>query len=350
MPGKDRSAKVTITVSAAIMIRVILLVVAAVSIWYAGEVLLVIFAGILVAVLVRAAVHWVQQRTRLGPRISYMLVLLSICAVVVGAGFGLGPRVADQVGEFVQFMPKALERLSDAVNNSWAHKLFSLVSSNLRFGNVVGSLRIWLSSGIEQLTLLIVGVVLGFFFGADPALYIRGTLKLVPEHGRNQAAELFSEIAYTLRWWVVGQLIPMTVLGVGAFIGLALLHVPLAFTLALFTAIMLFVPYVGSLISLIPAALAGLMQGPVTMLWVIVIYLGVHAFEGYLVTPLSQKRIIRLPPVVTISAQLFMWTIAGLLGLVVATPLAAAVVVAIKMLYWHERPVHVHSRSRLAAD
>jgi predicted PurR-regulated permease PerM len=147
---------------------------------------------------------------------------------------------------------------------------------------------------------------------------------------------LFSEIAYTLRWWMVGQLVPMAVPGVGSFLGLWILGVPLALTLALFTALMLFIPYAGSLISLVPAALVALARGPMTMRWVVLIYLGVHGLEGYVVTPLAQKRAIRLPLVVTITAQLLMWNLVGLLGLVVATPLAAAIVVTIKLLYFKE--------------
>jgi predicted PurR-regulated permease PerM len=76
------------------------------------------------------------------------------------------------------------------------------------------------------------------------------------------------------------------------------------------------------------------------MVWVIALFSAVHALEGYVVTPLAQRRAVRLPPALTILAQLLMWEVAGLLGVALATPLTAAVIVLVKMLYLHEKPEH----------
>jgi predicted PurR-regulated permease PerM len=121
-------------------------------------------------------------------------------------------------------------------------------------------------------------------------------------------------------------------------VGLWLLGIPLAFTLGLFTALMIFVPYVGALISEIPAFLVALNQSPRTAIYVIVLYLSLHVVEGYLLTPLVQKRAVHLPPVLTILMQFLLWNIAGLLGVAVATPLAAAGLILVKMLYLDEEP------------
>ena len=148
-------------------------------------------------------------------------------------------------------------------------------------------------------------------------------------------AALFKDLEDTLRWWLLGQMVPMVVLGIATFIGLLLLNIPLAFTLALLTAFMLFIPYLGSILSLIPAALVALMQGPERMLYVVILYLGVHSLEGYLLTPLVQRKAVHLPPVVTILSQFLMWTIAGLLGVIVATPLAAAGLTILNFFYYY---------------
>src|SRR5690242_14661744 len=130
----------------------------------------------------------------------------------------------------------------------------------------------------------------------------------------------------------------MAFLGVLTMLGLWLLHVPLAFTLGLLTAIMIFIPYLGALASEFPAVLVALQQGPRTMLYVVLLYLCVHGLEAYLITPLIQKKATRLPPIITVLAEFLMWIVAGPLGVIIATPLAAAILTLIRTLYLHESP------------
>lgn len=98
------------------------------------------------------------------------------------------------------------------------------------------------------------------------------------------------------------------------------MHVPLAFTLGLFTGMMIFVPYVGAWAAAVPAALMGLLQKPRQDGAGSLLYLAVHLTEGYAVTPCVQRRDVRLPPVLTILAQALMSRVAGVLGVIVATP------------------------------
>jgi predicted PurR-regulated permease PerM len=141
-----------------------------------------------------------------------------------------------------------------------------------------------------------------------------------------------------MKWWLIGQLIPMAVLGAGTMLGLWLLGVPLAFALGLLTGSMLFLPYVGSVIAYLPTALVALTLGPGKLISVTVLYLAVHIAEGYVVTPLVQRRAVKLPPALTLSAQLLLWEFAGLLGVIAATPLAAVSLVLVQRLYLHEQP------------
>ena len=182
--------------------------------------------------------------------------------------------------------------------------------------------------------------MVGFFVALEPDTYVKGALEMFPQQYRGRINRILSEAGYQLKWWVLGQMVPMGVLGVGTMIGLWLLGVPLAFTLGLFTAVMIFVPYLGSVISAVPASLVALMQGPMEMVWVLVLFTAVHLLEGYIITPLAQKRAVRLPPALTITAQITMWSLTGLLGVALATPIAAAVIVIVKMLYLHEQPEH----------
>ena len=110
----------------------------------------------------------------------------------------------------------------------------------------------------------------------------------------------------------------------------------MALLLGLLTGAMIFIPYVGAWIAFIPTALVSLTKGPQTLLYVTVLYLAIHIAEGYALVPLAQKRAVLLPPIMTILAQLFMWKVAGLLGVALATPMATASLVLVKTLYLHE--------------
>jgi predicted PurR-regulated permease PerM len=308
-------------------------------IWYAGNVLLVAFAGILFAVLLRAITRAVQRLTHWGPRQSYGAVLFVVIALSVTSVCLLGPRVVDQAGEIANVIPQSLQRFQEGLNRyDWGRDLTNLADRSVAGLNVADKVSQWADSIARLIATAVVIAAVGIFAAFDPGLYRNGALQLIPEQRRKQAQELLDALGTSLQWWLIGQLLPMTVLGIGTFVSLWIMGIPLAFTLALFTAALLFVPYVGSVIALIPAALVALMQGPLKMAYVIVLYLAVHSFEAYVVTPLAQRRAVRLPPAVTLLMELLMWTVSGVLGVAIATPLAAAGLVLIKTLYLKQPP------------
>jgi len=186
----------------------------------------------------------------------------------------------------------------------------------------------------------VVILVVGLYGALNARDYSEGLLALIPQKHRGAVTEVSERVIYTLRWWLIGQLVPMVVLGAATMIGLWCLGVPLAFVLGLLTGAMIFIPYVGSWIAFVPTVLVSLTRGTETTIYVVVLYLAVHAVEGYVLTPLVQKRAVLLPPVLTILSQLLLWKISGLLGVALATPIAAATLVVIKMVYLHEEVEH----------
>ena len=310
-------------------------------IWFVWEVLLLAFAGVLLATILSAFTEWVQAHTGLRRGSSYAIVVIVLTVIVAAAIWALAPRVIAQAGEISTVLPKAIEHARDTLNQyDWGQYISSTLDRAVERMNLASRVGSLASAMIDAVAALVVVVVVGFFVALEPEAYERGALQVFPTSQRGKAAKIFSEIGYTMRWWLLGQLVPMAVLGAGTMIGLWLLGIPLAFTLGLLTAIMLFVPYVGSLLSAIPAVLIALLHGPMKMVWVVALFCAVHALEGYVITPLSQRRAIRLPPALTIIAQLLMWEVAGLLGVALATPLTAAAIVLVKMLYLHEEPEH----------
>jgi predicted PurR-regulated permease PerM len=136
---------------------------------------------------------------------------------------------------------------------------------------------------------------------------------------------------------MIGTIIAMVAVGVMTWIGLLLLGVPAAAALAFLAMMLTFISIVGPILSAGPAILAGWMQGGFMMVvYVGLLYLVVHTIEGYLITPLIQERAVYLPPAILLTALLIMGFAFGILGLLLAAPLAVVVQTLVKMLYMED--------------
>jgi predicted PurR-regulated permease PerM len=116
-------------------------------------------------------------------------------------------------------------------------------------------------------------------------------------------------------------------------LGLWILGVPLALALGFIAGLLSFVPNFGPLIALIPAVLVGLMEGPSTALYVVILYIVIQAVESNLITPMIQKQMVYLPPAVILIGQVLLGILVGGLGLILATPIIAIAVVLVQLLY-----------------
>jgi predicted PurR-regulated permease PerM len=301
-------------------------------VWFEWRLLFLAFAGLLLSIVLHSIAAWVERRTPLRPLAAYLATLLFIAGVVVGAAFALGPRIITQLSDLVAILPQA--KASAVVHlqqSSWGvfvlHVLQRAMSGT---GAHLTSVAKDLMEGTVDLVLI---AVIGFFGALNPRGYREGLLALVPAHRRQRARQLSEDLIRTLRSWILGQMIPMAVLGICSMIALWMLHVPLAFTVGLLTGVLIFVPYLGSVSSGCLAVLLALRCGTHTALDVFLLYCVFHLMEGYLLTPFVQKRAVRLPPVVTILAQFFLWSFGGVLGVAIAAPLAAAAMMTVKRLH-----------------
>lgn len=306
-------------------------------VWYAWELILLAFAGFLLAIILRTFSNWVAKYTGLGPRASYAATIGALLLLVGIVAWLTVPDIISQGSQIAKIIPASLARAKDYLGRSgWGRYILQSIrseSNGFRLREVASSVADAAAAGV-------VVVVVGFYAGLNPGGYSRALLSLVPRDRRAMAAHVAEEVVYTLRWWLLGQMVPMVTLGVASTIGFFLLGIKLAFILGLITGVMVFVPYLGAILSAVPAILVALEQGPQKVLSVLILYLILHVLEGYILTPIVQKRAVRLLPILTVLSQLLMWMWAGLLGVAVATPLAAAGLVMVKMLYLHEEIEH----------
>src|SRR5262249_39666542 len=151
---------------------------------------------------------------------------------------------------------------------------------------------------------------------------------------RKRIEKLLDAMVSALRWWMVGQFVSMGIVGIIATVGLVLIGAPMAVPLGVLAGLLTFVPYVGAVISGIPAVLLALTRGTHMVLYVVVVYLIAHIVEGYIVTPWIQHRLVYLPPALILVTQFFMKLFAGSVGVMLATPLMVVAMVLIKELYF----------------
>ncbi len=303
----------------------------------AYHLLLVIFAGILAATFVRTLSIPLHRLTRLPHGLAVVVVALAFAGLFSLAGMYIAPHVAVQANELQQQLPAAIDGVQVRIRS---HPLGSeLLSQVPAFGDLLRSRRVLEEvRGIFTVTIGVFADLFIFFFISlyltfDPVVYLNGMLALVPPGSRRRAAEVFTAVARTLRKWLLGTLISMASTGAITGLGLWLLGIPLALTLGLLAGLLTFIPYIGGIVSAVPAVLLALLDRPVIALSVAGIYLLAHTVEAYVVTPLIQQRQVHLPPVLTLFAQVVLGSAAGFLGLMLATPITAALLTVVKMLY-----------------
>jgi predicted PurR-regulated permease PerM len=328
--GRPRQIR---SVSAAMIAAGVFAIAAVALLWFLFDVLLLIFAGVLLAVVFRAPAAWVSERTRLAPSWALALVLLLITAMIATAGWLLGSAVKEQAQAVAEQAPKMLQQVQERIDSyGWLSDRVDPDAMLKDQGNFLGRGLSVVSATFGAIANLGLVLFMAVLFAAQPDLYVRGTLRLVPKAKRERAGEVIARIEETLRRWLLGQLLLMVFVGTTSAIGLWLLGVDAALALGMLAGLLTFVPFIGPLAAAVVAILVSLADGVTTAAWVTALYLGIQIVEGML-EPIVQQRAVYLPPVLLLVSQLAFGVMVGVLGVILATPLAAAAMVAVQMLY-----------------
>jgi len=304
--------------------------------WYGRHVLLLLFAGVLLAMLLRMPAQWLAGRSGMPARWAVLLVLALVIAMLVLLGWLAGPALLEQLASLRSELTRSLTALQATLQQYSAGRL--LLDNLPESGDADLAEVLRRSAGVgatlfSALGSLLLVIVVSVFFAYNPGLYVAGLLRLVPLHRRERACQVARRLDHDLRRWLLCQMIEMVVLAVLVWIALTLLGVPLALPLALIAGLTNFIPYVGPLLGLLPVAAVAFTDSPQTGMLAVGSYFLAQTIEGNLITPLVYQRLIHIPPALTLAAQLFFGTFAGILGVALAAPLAVLLRVLLRMLY-----------------
>ena len=358
--------------------------------WFANALFLTIFLGILFAIAISAGVDRLQ-RWRIPRGIGAALIVISFFALLFGFGAWMAPTLRAQGAELRQKLPQAVDRVEEWVNKRQSG-MFGVLLGGTEVvpatagatpaaprgalaadaqaprpasaaqagadsaGGAAPSLKGRLSSQLGgasrylfpflRNTVAAVGgfllvVFLSIYFAADPELYRRGALALLPPRRRAQGAEVMDRVAMVLRKWLVTQLIAMAAIGTVTTIALLILKVKAAFALGVLAGLFEFIPTIGPLLSAVPAVAMGFLDSPEKALVIAAVYIGIQFLENHILIPLLMKGGMDLPPALTVVTQALLALVFGFLGLMVAVPMLATVMVTVQVLYVKQRPAGV---------
>jgi predicted PurR-regulated permease PerM len=306
--------------------------------WLAGDVLLLLFAGVLVAIFIDGIAGWIRARTRASHGLSIGITLTGLTLLCGVVGVISAPDISEQFAQLGEELPRAVDNLHQQLGKSrWARSIMDqLPDSNEIRSPGIGLVRKAtgaLSTTFVVITRIIVIGFIGIFLTIQPELYRRGLLRLIPIRRRPRAAEVLDAVGANLRGWLVGKVLSAIAIGVATWTGLELMGIPLSLILAVLAGALSFIPNFGPLLAVIPAMLLGLMQSVTVALQVGALYTGIQIVETYLLTPWLAHRTADLPPALTIVTQILLGVLFGGMGVIMAAPVTAVGMVLVRMLY-----------------
>jgi predicted PurR-regulated permease PerM len=305
----------------------------------AASVFLLAFAAILLAILLRTAADALASWTGMGPKWAFGVLLAALALAGAGAVYFVGATADDQFANLSEELPKAMARVREYLEGrTWGRQVLRWAPSAQdavagRPEEAASQMATLFSTTFGVAGDSVVLLFMTLYLAASPGMYIDGMLRLVPLAGRPRAREVVAAVGGRLKGWLLGQLIAMATVGVISGIGLKLVGVPQFFVLGLLVGVLTGVPYIGPIVGASVGVLAALTQGPSTALWALLVYTVAESLEGYVVTPIVQQRMSELPPVLTLAAIALAGVLFGVVGLIVAAPLAVVVQTLVEELY-----------------
>lgn len=327
------------TVRTVWMTAIVLLVfaVAAAIIFRAGDALLLIFAGVLAGILLRAPSVWFAQKLGVREGVGLAITLVLLLGGLGATAVFFAAEIARQFSELGTRLPELIQQAQDRAISIFPGDSFAatgdLAQSPEAQQRLLNRALGVASTALGAAASVVIIAFIGLYLAVDPEMYRRGILALVPPARRKRFDQLITEVVQTLRLWLLGKLFTMSIVGVLVGVSLSLLGIPLALGLGIIAALLDFIPNIGPILAAVPALLLATTQGGEMVLYVGGLYLAVQLLEGYVLDPLVQKHNINLAPAFTISAQVVIAVFFGILGVALVTPLIAAGMVVTRMLY-----------------
>ncbi|MBN8991556.1 MAG: AI-2E family transporter [Rhizobiales bacterium] len=320
--------------------------------WTFAATLFLIFAGVLLGVALTAMADMLGRVVKLPHSLRLTVVCLVLAGMLSGILFLGGATIAQQTKVLSETIKSQLVNVKAFLDkNGVDTSFFDIGSLNAAASDAsapatphnLPSASTLASSGgaiFSQSLKLILGTVsavgnffivlfLGLAFAVQPGIYRAGLLFMAPARHRDRATIIIDRIGWTLERWLIAQIITMVAVFLVTWVGLAIIGIPSSFILGIQAGLLAFIPTVGAILGGLIVVLASLASGWVAALSAFILFLGVHALESYVLTPIIQRQALDIPPATLFAFQILLGVVFGIWGLALALPLMAIVKVMI---------------------
>jgi len=300
-----------------------------------SRILLAVFAGVLLAVFLDGCAALLRRIISIPRGFALAMVILLIFFGLSGLIWVGGAQIADQATSLIERLPTAVEKVRSHLNESeWLRRILSWISQEGNgSGGILGNITTFFSSTLEVIANTVIIIFTGVYVAVNPGVYSNALLALLPRKHRPRGREIMAELGQVMRYWLLGRLASMLLVGLMTAIGLLLVGAPLALILGVIAGILSFIPFLGPILSMVPAILVGLTESPQVAMWVLLVFAVIQFIESNLLTPLIERRAVTLPPAFVVAGQFLMAVLLGFYGVLLATPLIVLFIVLVQMLY-----------------
>ncbi|MEO6828965.1 MAG: AI-2E family transporter [Acidobacteriaceae bacterium] len=172
------------------------------------------FAGLLLAIVLRVITDWVEGHSRLGPHSSYAAVVCGLAVLLGLTAWYVVPQVISQTAEILKIIPTSLMQAKDTLDHTdWGRQVVEFAHGAMLNFDFAPKLAGLVYGTMDAAAAALIVAIVGLYVAATPHTYANGLLRLVPAEYREKTRQVGQEVVYTLRWWMLGQLVPMVVLG-----------------------------------------------------------------------------------------------------------------------------------------
>lgn len=309
--------------------------------WQVSHALLLIISGILISTVLDAAVRGLGRVLPAPRPVLLAMVTLAIASAFLTAMSVGGISLWRSLQDLWQLLIGEVERLYGELvqlGGVDSSEIESILTNSLPDpGGVFNQASSIFGTTLGLLGDVVIVLFLGLFFAIAPIAYRDGFLLLIPNRHRGKVRDALDAAGAALRGWMITQLAMMVMIGSLVFGLLWALGIPNAPILGLLAGMFNFVPFLGPIISAVPVLLTLASHDFNVLILGALGLLLIQNLEGYILTPMLQKRTIRLSPAWSLSVMAIMGSLFGIMGVALATPIFAVTRTLVLKLYVEPR-------------
>lgn len=304
--------------------------------WVTSDVVMLVFAAILVAILLRTVAGIFTRYAYAGETLSLALAALVIFGSLAGFAYLFGAQLGGQLTQLAERLPAAINDAGQRIGiNDSTERLQEAIRSQTG-SSFLFSLTKWSYSVFGALANVALVVVAAVYLALNPGVYRRGFAMLFPPDRQPIVFTALDASDRVLRLWLAGQFVTMLLVGVVSGLAYWWIGLPSPVALGVIAGVTNFVPFLGPILSAVAPLLFALAMDTQTVVWTLAVVVAIQQFEGNVATPLIQRRAVSLPPAVGVFAILVFGILFGIPGIFLGVPLAVALICLVRNLWVRE--------------